>query len=247
MLERAVFVIEPSGERVSCALNPNQLVFRRNSGFVPLRSLAGAFSATRGTDENLVFTGTSTTELELDLLFDVSLPGSSIVTQDVSKLTDPLWNLAESASFEAGYRQPSFARLIWGKAWNFRAAVTAAAQRFENFSAEGVARRAWLRLRLVRVPEQDADTARETASFQSDDLPELPPLEESSEAALGGEGPPPEPSADEPFLRLDLLAAMRGAGAAAWREIARENGIEDPLAVPWGQPLRIPEPGAPSE
>src|SRR4029079_12921856 len=74
MLERAVFVIEPSGERVSCALNPNQLVFRRATGFVPRGSLAGACTSARAADDTLLFTGGAVTELVVDLLFDVSLP-----------------------------------------------------------------------------------------------------------------------------------------------------------------------------
>jgi len=250
MLERAVFVIEPSGERVSCALNPNQLVFRRATGFVPRRSLAGAFTSARAADDTLLFTGGAVTELLVDLLFDVSLPGSSSATQDVSELTKPLWNLAEQATFDSGYRQPSYARFIWGKSWNFLAVVTSAAQRFERFAADGTPRRAWLRLRLVRVPEiQTTDGAGvvpvgaegTTLAVATDAVEGEPPPTPAAEPTpeAGAEAPPAE---DQPIQRIDVLAFQNGLAPALWRAIAAASGILDPLNVPWGQPLRLPPP-----
>lgn len=247
MLVRAVFVIEPTGERISCALNPSQLVFRRTTGFVPRRSLAGAFTSSRTADDDtLLFTGGGVTELVLDLLFDVSLPGSTVAATDVSSLTSPLWDLAQEASFESGYRKPSPVRFIWGKAWNFLAVITAASQRFEHFTNEGVARRAWLRLRLVRVPDLlPPDGAGVVPIGEPGEDLLAPP------AALpeGGDDTEPElisgPDDDDdgPARRLDVLAFLYGDGAGAWRELAAANGIDDPLSVPWDQPLSMPADG----
>jgi hypothetical protein len=243
MLERAVFVIEPSGERVSCMLNPNQLVFRRSTGFVARRSLAGAFSAVHATDDELLFTGGAVTELLVDLVFDVTLPGSSNTTQDVSELTRPLWTLAEAATFDTGYRQPSFARFIWGKAWNFLAVVAEAAQRFEHFATDGTPRRCWLRLRLVRVPEiETADGAGVVPVDGDGAVPELPDDGTGAAAAPEPADPTAAPASDDPpTQRLDVVAFQNGLDPADWRDIALANDVVDPLNVPWGQALHLPD------
>jgi hypothetical protein len=51
--------------------------------------------------------------------------------------------------------------LIWGKSWNIPGIVVAVAERLEHFTAAGVPRRSWLRLRLLRVeaPTVPAATA----------------------------------------------------------------------------------------
>ena len=48
-------------------------------------------------DDPLLYTGGGRTELDLDLLFDVSLAGSSVATRDVRDLTRAFWDLAENA------------------------------------------------------------------------------------------------------------------------------------------------------
>ena len=59
-------------------------------------------------DDPLLFTGGGRTELELDLLFDTQLGGSTVETKDVQDLTRPLWELAENVTGPdgAGARGP---------------------------------------------------------------------------------------------------------------------------------------------
>src|SRR4030067_1490373 len=97
-MERAAFVIEDTNQRLECLLNPESLVVRRVAGVRSRASLGGKLTGARLAEDPLLYTGGGRTELELDLLFDVNLAGSSVASEDVRALTAPLWNLAENAA-----------------------------------------------------------------------------------------------------------------------------------------------------
>lgn len=153
-MERVTFLVEDTHERITALLNPSSVVSRRSAVVrerrsLPVGSTSGFF------DHGPVVTGGGITEMELDLLFDTSLAGSNIATEDVRALTEPLWRLAEArADAGTSLLQLPRLRLIWGKAWNVPAVVVDLAERLEHFDASGSARRSWLRLRLRRVPER---------------------------------------------------------------------------------------------
>jgi hypothetical protein len=248
-MERVAFLIEETNERLGCLLNPEGLVMRRAAGVQPRRSVAGQLTGLGLADDPLLYTGGGRTELELDLLFDVSLAGSSISSDDVRDLTAPLWNLAENAARPDSYGRPPLVRFIWGKSWNLLSIVVAVAERLERFTPAGAPQRSWLRLRLLRVtaPPARTLTARHPAPAISSTL-------EGSEASesrvrvhqlIGGEpaeasglATPAAPSG--PGERLDQLAARYYGDPAVWRLLAAYNNIDDPLHVPAGQLLRIP-------
>lgn len=173
-MERVAFLIEETNERLRCLLNPETLVLRRTAGVRPRQSATGQVTGTGLTDDPLLYTGGGRTELDLDLLFDVTLPGSSVTSADVRDLTSPLWRLAENNQATAGYGRPPLVRLIWGKSWNIPGIVVAVAERLEFFTPSGVPQRSWLRLRLLRmaapVPRQ-RPAAGITTSLS---LPSLP-------------------------------------------------------------------------
>jgi hypothetical protein len=152
-MERVAFLIEETNERLGCLLNPENLVVRRFAGVQTRRSLTGQLTGAGLTDDPLLFTGGGLTELQLDLLFDISLAGSSVRTDDVRDLTRPLWNLAENAASPTNYARLPVVRFIWGKSWNIPGVVIAVAERLEQFSSTGVPNRSWLRMRFVRVGE----------------------------------------------------------------------------------------------
>ena len=77
-MERVTFLVEPGQERLGCLLNPESLVTRRRAGIEPRRSIGGPVTGAGMRDDRLLFTGGGRTEFELDLLFDVTLAGSSI-------------------------------------------------------------------------------------------------------------------------------------------------------------------------
>ncbi len=245
-MERVAFLIEETNERIGCLLNPETLVMRRVAGVRPRRSATGQLTGAGLADDPLLYTGGGRTELELDLLFDVSLAGSSITTSDVRDLTLPLWNLAENTSQDAGYACPPQVLFIWGKSWNIRGVVVAVAERLEYFTSEGVPRRSWLRLRMLRAAEPPADAAQTRLG--------PPPLVSSSEElripesgvevheVIGGGAPSPAPSpaagpTDGVVTASDIVAtalaethAGRSLAAARAKIASAAHSIESELA-----------------
>ncbi|MCI0398265.1 MAG: hypothetical protein L0332_32915 [Chloroflexi bacterium] len=242
-MERVAFLIEDTNERLGCLLNPETLVIRRSAGVRPRRSAGGQLTGAGLRDDPLLFTGGGRTELELELLFDISLAGSSITTDDVRELTTPLWNLAENATANEGYGQLRRVRFLWGKYWDIPGVVVAVAERLEHFTAAGAPQRSWLRLRIVRVDEAATTGAAgplpPDTSLSLQDWPEdLIASEEEWEVheTVGG-GDEGERGTGE---RLDQLAEEYYGDASLWRLIAKANDIDDPTNVSGGQALRLP-------
>ena len=136
-MERVAFLLEKTGERIPCLLNPESIVVRRLAGVRTRRSAGGPLTGAGLKDDPLLYTGGGTTEINLDLLFDIAIGGSTIATEDVRDLTRPLWELAEGSPEESGFSRPPVVRFVWGKAWNIPAIVVAVAERLENFTSQG--------------------------------------------------------------------------------------------------------------
>ena len=233
---------QPAGERVSCLLNPESLVVRRQAGIRPRPSTTGRLTGLGSADDALLFTGGGRTELGLDLLFDVSLAGSTVSTEDVRDLTRPLWELAETAHDSEGRAQPRPVRFVWGKAWNIPGVVTAVAERLERFSSAGVPSRSWLRMSFLRVTERPPERSLTDAPspFAPADL--KPPEGEArlnhrllGDGAGGGE-------------RLDQLAFHYYGHSSFWRLLARANrAIGNPLKLPERLLIEVPDRPAPEK
>jgi hypothetical protein len=255
-MERVAFLLESTGERIGCMLNPETLLVQRSAGVRPRRAGTGAVAGTGLSDEPLLYTGGGRTTLTLELLFDVSLPGSSVPARDVRALTGPLWNLAENAGPEGGFGRPPVARFVWGKTWNVPGVVADIAEKLEAFGADGAPRRSWVRLRFLRTPEPRLPEIPDLVpgadvpdAIPEEDAPvwETPDEELRVHEVAGGAPPDPETGdAGGQGLgdRLDLLAARYLGSAALWRLLARLNGVDDPSALQPGQVLRVPG-GAP--
>jgi hypothetical protein len=238
-MERVAFLIEPGGERLGCLLNPETLVIRRVAGLQPRRALGGSLPWGGPGDDPLLFTGGGSTELTLDLLFDVALSGSTVQTEDVRELTEPLWRLAENGLREDGRMRPSLARMVWGKRWNYLGVVAAVAERLEHFSSTGAPQRSWLRMRLLRV-EDEATPPQPTLAQEPPDpdavAAALAPEDYEAYTVLGAGGEEETSSGQ----RLDELAHQRYGDPSLWRLIAALNGISDPHNLPAGLVLRLP-------
>jgi hypothetical protein len=247
-MERAAFLIERTGERLPCLLNPETLVVRRLAGVRPRRSVGGQLTGAGLADDPLLYTGGGTTELTLDLLFDVALatatkspdPTSSLLTDDVRDLTRPLWQLSENAAGEDGYGRVPLVRFVWGKSWNIAGVVTAVAERYERFSPGGAPGRSWLRMRMLRVAEPAPPAASEIVPRIPQQLPEIEIPEDQlriHELTGGSSGEEVGAPVGE---RLDQLAQRYYGDSAFWRVIAAFNNLDDPTRVPAGTALRIP-------
>lgn len=251
-MERVAFLLEETGERLGCLLNPESVVLRRSAGVRPRESAGGLVAGSELADDPLLCTGGGRTELTLDLLFDVSLAGSSIATEDVRDLTGPLWELAENAHAPGAYGRPPLARFIWGKSWNVPGIVMAVAERLEYFTAGGVPRRSWLRMRMQRVIEPASTSAQTPFGPPASGL-ELPSggaLEAAvSGAGIAGErlevheisgGGPAGDGGGDTGERLDQIAHEYYGDASFWRVLAMFNDIDNPMDMPAGARLQVP-------
>jgi hypothetical protein len=240
-MERVAFLIEKTSVRIPCMLNPASIVIRRTAGVRPRSATSGPITGAALKDDPLLFTGGGTTEILLDLLFDVSLVSAPEVVEDVQDLTRPLTELAEGSTGDDGYGQVPVVRFIWGKAWNVLGVVTATAERLESFTPSGAPQRSWLRMRLIRV----SDTAPGEASSLSSPLP----LADFADGAsvdpadlnfhqVQGTGDDPEGGLGSE--RLDEIATARYGDPAWWKVIASFNNIDNPWNIPPGLVLAIP-------
>lgn len=237
-MERVSFLVEGSGARLACLLNPETLAVRRAAGVRARRTAAGALSGAELSDDPLLHTGGGRTELDLDLLFDVTLSGGSVSTDDVRDLTRPLWNLAENGAGGAAAQ----VRFVWGKAWNVPGVIVSVSERLENFTPQGIARRSWLRLRLWRVAE-----AAQQLGAGARRIEPAPPIDPSALSGLPPEafslrtlGGGDSPGGSE---RLDNFLARNEISPAHWKLVAGLNDIADPHRMTAASTLRLPPPG----
>lgn len=255
-MERVAFLLEDTGEQIGCLLNPESLVLRRRAGVEPRETAGGLVSGAELADNQLLFTGGGTTEIDLDLLFDVSLAGSSIVSDDVRNLTAPIWDLAENTRRSENYGQPPKFRLVWGKSWNIPAVVVAIAERLEHFTPGGVPTRSWLRMRLSRIGdfpsikpvsgvykpsvgegESLAELLTELAPEVRDQASQRAGVHELRGAVDTTENEEEAGGCDE---RLDQVAYSLYGDPEFWRLIAGFNDISNPLSLRCGSLLLIP-------
>jgi hypothetical protein len=245
-MERVAFLLERTGERIGCLLNPESLIVRRTAGVRSRTTTGGSLSGAGLKDDPLIYTGGGYTEMLLDLLFDTRLDGSSVATEDVRTLTRPLFELAEGDRNPDGFTQPPVVRFVWGKSWNIPGVVTSVAERLEEFSASGAPQRSWLRMRLVRVSEQaSTSTSRITSgtrvtgsTFAGEVRRDLSSASLRASPSLRGESGTVSTVASG--QRLDEIAWKHYGDSRLWRLIAYGNAIENPFAMAAGLTLTIP-------
>ncbi|MBW3577853.1 MAG: hypothetical protein KY462_08970 [Actinobacteria bacterium] len=237
-MERVAFLIEETGQRIGCLLNPSTVVVSRAAGVRPRSTAAGQLTGSTLMDDPLLFTGGGRTELDLDLLFDITISERTAeLYQDVRELTRPLMMLAENTARQQGVRRPPLVRFVWGKSWNVPGVVAAAAERFDDFTAEGVPRRSWLKLKLLRVAEESEEMFREFP-----EPPQPPSAIDLDAEPVGvvraiGDG---DDAGGYAGTRPDLVAAQALDNPLSWRLLAVYNDLDDPFGIEAGTALRIP-------
>jgi hypothetical protein len=245
-MERVAFLVDESGERIDCLLNPETVAVSRLAGIRPRGTSHGQLTGAGLADDPLVFTGGGRTEITLDLLFDIELVDQQTRPADVRSLTRRLWMLAENSAQERGSVRPPLVRLVWGKSWNVPGVIASVAERFDAFDSDGTPRRSWLRLKLIRVTESSAQAqaafderlaaaeAEAAAQAVANADPNAPPTEAVRAIGDGKTDP------DYTGVRFDLLTTDALGSPFLWRLLAKHNEITDPLKVPSGTVLTVP-------
>jgi hypothetical protein len=251
-MERVVFLVERSGERISCLLNPEYLETRRTAG-VRLRNEGGGFlGGTARTDHPLIATGGGITELDLRLLFDTEIAqlesgvqptprqqaadGTLQPAMDVRELTRPIWDLTENASAE-GYGAPPPVRFIWGKSWNIPGVIVSVAERLECFDMNGTPQRSWLTLRLRRVEEPEPRPVPPSPVTPQFETPFVNPESDQEHYPVRDV---PVDTLGTPLDRLDQIASDEYGAPWLAPLLGEFNAVADLLTLPEGTSLSLP-------
>lgn len=238
-MERVTFLVEDSGERIECLLNPETVVLRRKAGIVRYPALS---LESEGAVEDLVVrVGGGATEIELELLFDIQIAPQPVTVEDVRSLTSKLWELTE---FDGEQPRAPVVHMFWGKVFSMRVVFAAVAERLDAINASGAARRSWLSARLVRVPDPPRRTTEDVLANPrpSETLPEVAgEPTQSGEGIVAGERADAVPDAEELERRaaeesglwdwVRELVADAGDGASEGGAVAGEADGPEPDTV----------------
>lgn len=249
-MERVAFLIEETGQHLTCLLNPETVVMTRTAGVEPRRSSGGRLTGSGLADDPLLFTGGGRTELKLDLLFDVDLAPSHLTVTDVRQMTRPIWALAENSAEVERQLRPPLVMLLWGSAWSIPGIVTDVAERFDRFATDGSPLRSWLRLTLVRVgtaADREGGEAWELArrlppvDLSAPPVATLAVVGDGSAVAGATSGAAATDAATIVPAQLGLLARQAFGTELLWKELLLYNDVDDPLTVTG--PLAVPPVG----
>jgi len=241
-MERVAFLLEHTGARLTCLLNPESIVTKRVSGIDDTALHSGILGRNGVPAGSLLFNRGGFCEVDLDLVFDTSfIAGSTVQSLDVRAHTAAISALAENVTLADGRGQPPFIRFVWGKTWNIRAVMRSVSERLENFDAQGNPRRSWMRLKLLQIPEDasefDATKSLSSKAFSRRDTTGSTPANDDKIHIVAPARSPETPhSAD----RIDLLAEVYYRDASQWRLIADANDLLNPHALVPGTILTIP-------
>jgi hypothetical protein len=246
-MERAAFLIEKTGQTISCLLNPENVQMRRQAGIQPRYSITGKVSGGTTNEDPLLYAGGGRTELDLQLLFDVDLTmsGSSITTgtEDVRDLTQPLWKMTGKLVGESATGDIPLVHFIWGKAWKIPGLISNIAERLEQFTNIGVPRRSWVHLRMIKVTQLSKPAS---SSLQAQARKKSPTLSDLEQAVAMDKVITYNTSSAGDDLnantgaQLPILAHRYLGNAEWWPLLARFNNVENPSRILAGTVLRIP-------
>lgn len=215
-LQKAYLEVE-SGGRLDCMFNPTTFAFatqnRWESDQIPGKSTP-----------SLRFAGGSGGTFSLSLVFDTTGTGTA-----VSSYTNKLLKLMDVDTALAGYDEakrngrPPWVKFHWGThLHSFKAVITSTNITFTYFSNEGMPLRANVELALEQF-EPDANWGPQNPTSGT------PKPKRTHQVQVGD--------------TLDRIAARYYGDSTKWRDIATLNGIADPLDLPPGRLLSIPERG----
>jgi hypothetical protein len=208
------YLITERKEKIPCMFNPEKLSLSRSNSWERTK-LAG-----KGIP-SLAFGGSSGGTLSLNLFFDTTDTGRDVtaITSMIAGLMDVDAALPGSNAKTHNVRPP-WVRFQWGSLQTFKAVITSFQLTLMYFSPTGVPLRAEVDLSLEQFEDDRTQLLQNPTSHT--------PNPHRVHRVLPGE-------------TLDRISAAYYGDATRWRAIASANGIEDPLAVPAGVFLHIPD------
>jgi LysM repeat protein len=202
------------GPKIKCLFNPAEITVAKSN----------TWSAEESKGKNapkLRFQGGQSATLSVNLLLDTTDTGT-----DVTQYTNALLDLMKvnkalpGADQRRNAARPPWVEFHWGTISSFKAVVEKLQLRFTYFASTGTPLRAKADLSLRQWQDDSVQPLQNPTSH----TPHL----HSVHTLVAGE-------------TLDRLAARFYRDSTRWRLIAEANAIVDPLALPVGQPLVIPE------
>lgn len=155
--------------------------------------------------------------LDMTLFFDTYRPPTPLEAEGGTSVAAKTKPLRELTSPDGTLHRPPTVSFCWGTL-HFRGVVTGVKENYTMFLADGTPVRAKVELSFHSV--SDPDTTRRQTPFESPDRTKIRVLHENEQ--------------------LWNYAYLEYGDAAKWREIARANGILNPLALTVGMQIHLP-------
>lgn len=202
------------GDKINCMFNPSELTISKSNTW-------NAGEAKGKNAPELRFQAGQSATLTMSLTFDTTREGTA-VTEHTDKLLG-LMKVNPSLSGSDRSRnsaRPPWVEFHWGSTYSFKAIVERLQVRFTYFASSGMPLRAKADVSL----KQWKDEAELPLQNPTSSTPTLHTVHQ----LLPGE-------------TLDRIAAAHYGDPTRWRLIAEANNILDPLLLPPGVSLAIPE------
>jgi len=211
------FLRTETRDEIEFLFNPAELTISKSNTW----NAAGEAKGTNAPE--LRFQAGQSATLALSVTFDTTDRGTS-VTEYTDKLlrlmkVDP--NIA-GADRSNNSARPPWVEFHWGSLYSFKAIVERLQVKFTYFASTGMPLRAKADMTLKQWKDEEQLPLQNPTSY----TPSLHTVHQ----LLPGE-------------TLDRVAATHYGDPTRWRLIAQANGIVDPLALPVGAALAVPEPG----
>lgn len=209
-------VLEPeTGSSIECLFNPAELKLSKSNRWTP--------SEAKGRDTPpLRFQEGQSGSLSMTLTLDTTHDGTP-VTDHTDKLL-ALMRVDETlpgSDQQSNRSRPPWVRFRWGSFHSFKAVLEQLQLTFTYFSGTGTPLRAKADVTLTQYEDEEAQARQNPTSTT--------PTPHRIHRVVAGE-------------TLDRIAATYFGDPTRWRLLADANEVTDPLDLPPGQVLVIPEP-----
>jgi nucleoid-associated protein YgaU len=208
------FLLTERGDRIECLFNPAELTVSKSTSW-------SAGERKGANAPSLRFQSGQSATLSLSLTLDTTHDGSD-VSAHANKLLDLMKTskLIPGLNFFRNAARPPWVVFQWGKIISFRAVAERVQIRYTYFASSGTPLRAKADLTLKQMKDEYGYPLQNPTSS----TPEVHTVHKLA-----------------PGETLDRVAAVHYGDATRWRVIADANAVVDPLEVPPGTTLVIPE------